>query len=51
LSWAWSRFSGLRFHRASALIDSDIAAIETTTRTRVLCLFEREGLLSNRPSP
>ncbi len=34
----------LRFHRASALSDSDIAAVEVTTRARVLRLFEREGL-------
>ncbi len=40
----------LRYHRASTLSDSDIAAVEATTRARVLRLFEREGLLSNRPS-
>ena len=34
----------LRIHRASALTDSDIAAVEVTTRARVLRLFEREGL-------
>ena len=36
----------LRFHRASALTDGDIAAVEAITRARVLRLFEREGLLS-----
>ncbi len=34
----------LRFHRANALTDSDIAAVEATTRARVLRLFERKGL-------
>ena len=34
--------STLRFHRASALTDNDIAAVEHTTRERVLRLFERE---------
>ncbi len=34
----------LHFHRASALSDSDIAAVEAITRARVLRLFEREGL-------
>ena len=34
----------LRFHRAFALSDSDIAAVESTTRTRVLRLFARRSL-------
>lgn len=34
----------LRFHRASVLSDSDIAAVEATTRTRALRVLEREGL-------
>lgn len=38
--------STLRFHPATTLTASDIAALETTTRSRVLRLFQREGLLS-----
>ena len=40
----------LRFHRASALSECNIATVEATIRIRVLRLFEREGLLWGAPS-